>query len=249
MPSLAPVVRLGLLIEGDHAVDPRQLTAALVAAARSEGADVRSGAEVTAIETDANRAVAGVRLGDGEVVRARQVVVSAGSWAGAIDGIPESARVAIRPVKGQIMRLHDPAGSGLLTRVLRMQRGYIVPRGDGRYVLGATMEERGFDTTITAGAAYDLLRDGTELVPGVSELVIDGIAAGLRPATPDNRPAIGPSSLPGLHWAVGHYRHGILLAPLTAELIATGLAGEELPAYASGFSPERFASDRVAVEA
>jgi glycine oxidase len=249
MPSLAPVVRLGLLIEGDHAVDPRQLTAALVAAARSEGADVRSGAEVTAIETDANRAVAGVRLGDGAVVRARQVVVSAGSWAGAIDGIPESARVAIRPVKGQIMRLHDPAGSGLLTRVLRMQRGYIVPRGDGRYVLGATMEERGFDTTITAGAVYELLRDGTELVPGVSELVIDGIAAGLRPATPDNRPAIGPSSLPGLHWAVGHYRHGILLAPLTAELIATGLAGEELPAYASDFSPERFASDRVAVEA
>jgi glycine oxidase len=142
--------------------------------------------------------------------------------------------------------VHDPSGPGLLSRALRMQPGYIVPRGDGRYVLGATMEERGFDTTVTAGAIYELLRDAGELVPGISELVIDEISAGLRPGTPDNAPAIGPASLPGLHWAVGHHRNGILLAPVTAELVTAGLIGEPLPDPAAEFAPERF--NRVAVE-
>ena len=92
------------------------------------------------------------------------------------------------------MRLHDPAGPGLLTRVIRMGPSYITPRGDGRYVIGATSEERGFDQTVTAGAMFELLRDASELVPGVSELVVDELTAGLRPATPDNLPAIGPSA-------------------------------------------------------
>ena len=101
----------------------------------------------------------------------------------------------IHPIKGQILRLHDPAGPGLLTRVLRMTGGYLVPRGDGRYVLGATMEERGFDTTVTAGGAFELLRNAFELLPSVTELVIDELSAGLRPATPDNAPAIGPGAI------------------------------------------------------
>jgi glycine oxidase len=155
--------------------------------------------------------------------------------------------VPIHPVKGQILRLHDPAGAGLVSRVVRMTSGYLVPRGDGRYVLGATMEERGFDTTVTAGAVFEMLRDAGELIPGVSELVIDEIIAGLRPATPDNAPALGPASVPGLHWAVGHYRNGILLAPITAEIVLAGLLGEELPAIAAPFSPLRFAP--VSVEA
>jgi glycine oxidase len=179
-------------------------------------------------------------------VAARQVVIAAGAWPGALKGIPEAVRVPIRQVKGQIMRLHDPAGPGLVSRVLRMLGGYIVPRGDGRYVLGATMEERGFDTSVTAGAIYELLRDAIELVPGVSELVIDEVSAGLRPAAPDNAPAIGPSSLPGLHWAVGHYRHGILLTPVTAEALAAALVGEDVPEYALGFSPQRFSHQPVA---
>ncbi len=123
----------------------------------------------------------------------------------------------LRPVKGQILRLHDPAGPGLLTRVIRMGPSYITPRGDGRYVIGATSEERGFDQTVTAGAASELLRDASELVPGISELVLDEFTAGLRPATPDNLPAIGPApGCDGLFWAVGHRRGGILLAPATA---------------------------------
>jgi glycine oxidase len=178
---------------------------------------------------------------DGEVLHADQVVIAAGSWSGQIAGIPEAARVPIHPVKGQILRLHDPAGPGLVSRVLRIEGGYLVPRGDGRYVLGATMEERGFDTTVTAGAVFELLREAIELAPGVSELVIDETIAGLRPATPDNAPALGPGAVPGLHWAVGHFRSGILLAPITAELVVRGLLGDELPELAAPFSPARFA--------
>ena len=243
-PSLAPALRLALLAQADHAVDPRRLTAALVLAARGAGAELRSGAEVVSLAMGGG-AVSGVRLHDGELVEASQVVIAAGVWAGSIQGVPDALRVPLHPVKGQILRLHDPAGPGLLTKVLRMGAGYIVPRGDGRYVLGATMEERGFDTTVTAGAVHELLRDAGELLPGISELVIDEISAGLRPSTPDNAPAIGPASLPGLHWAVGHHRGGILLAPVTAELVVTGLAGEALPEYAAEFVPERWG--RVAV--
>jgi glycine oxidase len=239
-PALAPTMRLALNMAGDHAVDPRRLTAALVKAVRSVGVELRLGCQVAALED-------GVRLASGEHVGAEQVVLAAGAWSDAIAGVPEQARVPVHPVKGQILRMHDPAGPGLVGRVVRMTSGYLVPRGDGRYVLGATMEERGFDTTVTAGAVFELLRDASELVPGISELVIDEIIAGLRPATPDNAPAIGPSAIPGLHWAVGHYRNGILLAPITAEIIVAGLAGEELPELAAPFAPSRFTP--VSVEA
>ena len=238
VPALAPAVRLALEVAGDHAVDPRKLTASLVAAARNAGVELRTGVEVEGIEISEGS----VRLTSGERVAAEQVVIAAGAWSDAIDGIPAAARVPIHPVKGQILRLHDPAGPGLLGRVLRMTSGYLVPRGDGRYVLGATMEERGFDTTVTAGAVFELLRDAGELIPGISELVIDEIIAGLRPATPDNAPAIGPASVPGLHWAVGHYRNGILLAPITADIVVAGLTGAEPSELAAPFSPGRFAA-------
>ena len=234
-PALAPGVRLALEVGGDHAVDPRKLTAALLRAVGKAGVEVRTGTPVAEVLDG------GVRLTRGEVVPADQVVIAAGSWSNAIDGVPEHARVPIHPVKGQILRLHDPAGAGLVSRVLRMSSGYLVPRGDGRYVLGATMEERGFDTTVTAGAVFEILRDASEVIPGVKEFVIDEIIAGLRPATADNTPALGPSAVPRLHWAVGHYRNGILLAPITAEIVLAGLLGEELPEIAAPFTPQRFA--------
>ena len=233
-PALAPGLRLALEVGGDHAIDPRRLTQALADAVRHAGGQIRQAAEVTALEEG------GLRLASEELVGADQVVIAAGSWAGAVAGIPDEERVPLRPVKGQIMRLHDPRGPGLITRVLRMSAGYLVPRGDGRYVLGATMEERGFDTSVTAGAVFELLREATELVPGADELVIDELAAGLRPATPDNAPAIGPGPRPGLHWAVGHYRNGILLAPVTAEIVVRGLRGEDPGESAAPFSPSRF---------
>jgi glycine oxidase len=243
-PGLAPALRLALDVPSDHAVDPRMLLPALAGAVAAAGGEVREHAAVSGVEVTGGR-VRGVILDDGSAVRAEQVVIAAGVWSPELAGLPESDRVPVRPVKGQIMRLHDPAGPGLLRRVIRMGPSYITPRGDGRYVLGATSEERGFDTTVTAGAAFELLRDAAELVPGVSEFVIDEFAAGLRPGTPDNLPAIGPGSVEGLHWATGHRRGGILLAPVTAELIAGALAGDGLPDDAAPFSPARFASAAV----
>jgi glycine oxidase len=206
---------------------------------------IRTGVAVESVGCADDR-VEGVKLAGGEQVLAEQVVIAGGVWSGQIAGIPESARVPLRPVKGQIMHLHDPAGPGLLTRALRIMAPgalYVVPRGDGRYVLGATVEERGFDTSVTTGPLFELLRDAIELLPGLSELVIDELVAGLRPATPDNSPALGPAaSLAGLHWAVGHYRHGVLLAPVTAELVVGGLLGEEPPPEVS---PARFAGVTV----
>ncbi|HXN37458.1 MAG TPA: FAD-dependent oxidoreductase, partial [Solirubrobacteraceae bacterium] len=142
-----------------------------------------------------------------------------------IAGLPDGAGVRVRPVRGQILRLRDPAGPGLLRRVLRYRGGYLVPREDGGYVLGATVEERGFSLAPTAGGVYELLRHAHELVPGLSELEIAELSVGLRPSTPDNIPVIGPGAVEGLVWATGHYRNGILLAPLTAELVVGALAG------------------------
>ena len=243
-PALAPTLRLALEIPDDHAIDPRKLTVALAKALTRAGGELRLGTSVTAVSTAAGQRVTGVRLTDGTDVTADNVVVAAGPWSSALDGLPAGASIPVHPIKGQILRLHDPAGPGLLTRVLRMTGGYLVPRGDGRYVLGATMEERGFDTTVTAGGVFELLRNAFELLPSVTELVIDEISAGLRPATPDNAPAIGAGAIPGLHWATGHFRHGILLAPITAELVAGALVGES--GVPDEFSPTRFAGLPVA---
>jgi glycine oxidase len=241
-PALAPTLRLALEVPTDHAVDPRRLTAALVLAAERAGAVVRTGAEVAEVVLAGGR-LAGAVLAGGERVLAGDVVVAAGPWSGRLEGLPPEARVPVRPVKGQILRLHDPAGPGLLHHVLRIAgRGYVVPRGDGRYVLGATTEERGFDRAVTAGAVFELLREAIELVPGVSELELDECSAGLRPATPDGAPAIGPGALPGLHWATGHHRGGVLLAPVTAELVVSGLLGEPASSEAAAaVAPTRFA--------
>jgi glycine oxidase len=172
-------------------------------------------------------------------VPAGAVVIAAGVRSGAIAGVP--APVPVRPVKGQVLRLRDPRGPGLLDRTIRGEHAYLVPRGDGRYVLGATMEERGFETVPTAGGVFGLLRDVSEVLPGVLELQVEELLAGLRPATPDNVPAIGPGALDGLFWATGHHRNGILLSGLTGDLAAAALAGDELPGWAAPADPRRFA--------
>jgi glycine oxidase len=194
---------------------------------------LREHSPVARVELDgAGEKVTGVTLEGGQRLPAGQVVLAAGAWNERIEGLPAGARVPVRPVKGQILRLRDPAGPGLLRRVVRFRGGYLVPREDGRYVLGATVEERGFGLAPTAGGVYELLRDAHELVPGVSELEVEELSVGLRPGTPDNAPAIGPGALEGLIWATGHYRNGILLAPLTAELVAGVLARRQAPAHA-----------------
>jgi glycine oxidase len=232
-PALAPTVRLALDVPGDHSVDPRRLVTALAAAFEHAGG-TRRRARVAAVSREA------VRLADGELVRAEHTVLAPGAAAARIE-MAEDARVPVRPVKGQTLRLRDPNGPGLVDRTIRGIDAYLVPRADGEYVLGATMEERGFDTAPTAGAVYELLRDMSELVPGVLELEVSELLAGLRPATPDNLPAIGPGAWDGLLWAAGHYRNGIVLAPVTAEAIVACLTGNALPEWAAPADPRRFA--------
>ena len=249
-PALAPTVRLALEAPEDHSVDPRRVVAALRRACEREGVLVCEHRPVQGLELDADaERVVGVRVsrdwagdvgaigsasgdvledGSCESIYARDVVVAMGAWSGGLGGLPQGVGVPVRPVKGQIMRLRDPAGPGLLQRVVRFEGGYLVPRGDGGYVLGATMEERGFEPCATAGGVYELLRDAHELVPGVSELRVEELGVGYRPGTPDNAPIIGPGTLEGLTWATGHHRNGILLAPVTAELVTRSLLGREI---------------------
>jgi glycine oxidase len=238
-PGLAPAISAALDVPGDHAVDSRALTAALAAAAAAAGVTLRPRTPVAGLLVE-DGAAAGVVLAGGERVAAGAVVIAAGCWSAGLEGIPREARVPVRPVKGQILRLRDPSGPGLLTRVLRTEEAYLVPRGDGRYVLGATMEERGFDTTVTAGAVHELLRAAAGVLPGILELELEEAAAGLRPGTPDNAPVLGPSVLPGLHWATGHHRNGILLTPVTADLVVAGVLDGRLPEMAAPFAAERF---------
>jgi glycine oxidase len=242
-PALAPTIRLALDVPGDHSVDPRRMVAALATAFERAGGVLRR-ARVEAVVAGGERAT-GLRLAGGEVVSAGQVVLAPGVGAARIDGLPDDARVPVRPVKGQVLRLRDPRGPVLVDRTIRGAEGYLVPRADGRYVLGATMEERGWDTAPTAGGVYELLRDMSEVIPGVLELEIEELLAGLRPATPDNLPAIGRGALDGLVWAAGHYRNGILLAPVTADLVADVLTGAPLPDWAAAADPRRFARREV----
>jgi glycine oxidase len=226
-PGLAPTMRLALEAPDDHSVDPRSVLVALRRACEQAGVELIECTPVRCVELDeAGTRVTGVRLEKGELVSIRHLVIAAGAWSGSLDGLPPEARVPVRPVKGQILRLRDPGGPGLLQRVVRFTGGYLVPRSDGRFVLGATVEERGFERHATAGGVYELLRDAHEVLPGASELQIEELCVGLRPGTPDNVPVIGPGALAGLTWATGHHRNGILLAPLTAELVVDALLGE-----------------------
>jgi glycine oxidase len=177
------------------------------------------------------------------------VVLAAGCWSATVPGVPERARPAVRPVTGEILTLRQPAGDPLVGRTLRgVVRGssvYLVPRDDGRLVVGATVEERGWDATPTAGGAYGLLRDARAIVPGLDDAELVAVQAGLRPGSPDDLPIIGPTDVDGLIVATGHHRNGVLLTPVTAEAVAAAVAGGVAPAEAAPCDPRRFAAAGV----
>jgi glycine oxidase len=238
-PGLAPSVRGGILATGDHQVDNRALVAALLVACGRAG--VRSlERRAAAVRVERDRAV-GVVLAGGERLDAGTVVLAAGCWSATLPGLPPGLVPPVRPVKGQLLHLRGPGDTLLCQRNVRGLEVYVVSRGDGRVVVGATVEEHGFDTTVTAGGVHDLLRAAVELLPEVTELELTETVAGLRPGSPDNAPLIGPSALDGLLIASGHYRNGILLVPVTADAIAGVLAGGPVPDLIAPFLPGRFA--------
>ncbi len=222
-PGLATSFNGGVHAPDEAAIDPRALGEALLAALAAEGVEVRTGVEVDEALIQGGR-LAGVRTG-GEDLRAAAVVLAAGAWSGRTEWLPEHARPPVRPVKGQIVELRSLDGAVPCERIVASERVYLVPRGDGRLVAGATVEERGFDTAVTAGGVHELLREAYRLLPDVAEMELVEAMAGLRPGTPDNLPLIGPGALDGLILATGHYRNGILLAPLTAERVVEMLVG------------------------
>jgi glycine oxidase len=222
-PGLTPSFAGGVFAPGEGSVDPRALTEALLAAlSGAPGAALWTGSGVEEALFEGGR-IAGVRTESGEELLAPATVLATGAWSGAAGWLPEEARPPVRPVKGQILELRSPDGVAPCTRIVASERVYLAPRGDGRLIVGATVEERGFDTTVTAGGVHELLREAYRLLPEVAELELVEAAAGLRPGTPDNLPLVGPSPVDGLLWATGHYRNGILLAPLAAERLAEHL--------------------------
>lgn len=249
-PGLAPGVRAGLLAADERSVDPAALVEALLAAATAAGV-VLLRAEVARITcTPAGDRATGLVTTDraaagAEQVEAGTIVLAAGARSGTVAGLPDHVRPPVRPIKGEVLTLRQPPGDPLLARTVRgIVKGtsvYLVPRLDGRIVVGATSEERGWDTTPTAGGAYALLRDALLLVPGLDDAELVGVRAGLRPGSPDDLPIIGHTGVAGLVVATGHHRNGILLTPVTADAVAALVTGTDLPDEAVACAPGRAA--------
>jgi glycine oxidase len=245
-PGLHPGIRGGVLAAGDHQVDNRALVRALLVACERAGVRLVQG-RVAELATQGDR-VTGVVLDNGETLSAGTVVLAAGCWSGGLGGLAAEALPPVRPVKGQLLYLRGPADQPLCSGNVRGLEVYVVPRGDGRVVVGATVEEQGFDTRVTAGAVHDLLRAAMELLPDVAELELVETVVGLRPGSPDNAPMLGPAGPEGLVVATGHYRNGILLTPVTADAVAELLATGQVPELIAPFGPQRFVA-RVPAQA
>ncbi|HXV13423.1 MAG TPA: glycine oxidase ThiO [Candidatus Krumholzibacteria bacterium] len=236
-PLLSPRTSAAMWIPDDHQVDTRGLLEALLRACTHRGVVIRESAEVSRVLVR-DGAVAGVRTTHDDA-EAEVVVMAAGAWSGAIDGIPAGAVAPVRPVKGQIVRLRG-AEHFPLAHVIRSPRVYVLPKTDGSVLVGATQEEMGFDVRPTAGAVKDLLEHAWELLPAIYELAFEGVEVGLRPASRDHLPIIGPTRVRGLVMATGHFRSGILLAPATADAVVEGIASGRFGDLVAAFSPERF---------
>ena len=237
-PGLTPSFHGSVFAAGEAAVDPRALTQALAVAVRSEGGEVLTGTEVIEGIFEGEQ-LSGVRVeASGQLdaqdtsnrpldeIRAEAVVLAGGAWSGATEWLPEHARPPVRPVKGQVLELRRRDGEPPARHILASERVYLVPRGDGRLIVGATVEEMGFDTAVTAGGVHELLREAYRLLPDVAEMELVDAIAGLRPGTPNNLPIVGSGAIDGLVLATGHFRNGILLAPLAAQTVADLISGE-----------------------
>jgi glycine oxidase len=249
-PALSPALSGAFLAPDDHQIDPRTLSAALLDALAEAGAGVVR-QRATALAGSGTGEVTGVVLDDGTQVAADETVVANGLGAPALDGLPASVRLPLRPVYGDILRLRVPQALRPLVRltVRGLVRGlpvYVVPREDGTVVIGATSREDGSDAP-SAGGVYQLLRDAQALVPAVAELQLEETACRARPGTPDNAPLLGRvaeagEEVPGLLVATGFFRHGVLLAPAAAKVCTDLAEGLPVPAELLQFRPDRFST-------
>jgi glycine oxidase len=235
-PHLSSRVVAGLLVAGDHQIDPRALAGALAAAVERLGGQVAQGHRVLRVDHGGGRVrgVSGVAAGRPFTVASDAVVLAAGVWSGEIQApLPP---LGLRPVKGQIVRLR---GDALVRHVVRTPDVYLVPRADGELLVGATMEEQGLDPRPTAGAVLDLLREAWRVLPGVYDLAVIELSVGFRPALREPRPVIGEAETRGLFVATGHYRNGVLLAPATGHHLAEWVVGGRRPQALAPFGVER----------
>ncbi len=237
-PHLNPAVVAAAYSPNDGQVDNRRLVEALMAACRSAGVRLHENAEVSTVDIEHGR-VTGLRVGEDRHA-ADVVVLAAGAWARTIAGLPDEARPPVRPIKGQLLALQMDPNAPLLTHVVWSPRVYLVPRRGGRLVVGATVEERGFDGAMTAGGVFALLEGAWRAVPALEELPIGEMWVGFRPGSPDDAPMLGPSPVEGLVLATGHHRNGILLTPVTAETISRFILTGELADAIRPFGLDRF---------
>lgn len=238
-PALAPGLAGGLYSPADHQVENRALAPALAVALRGAGGEIREDCAVAGLEI-AGGHLRGLRLADDSVLAADAVVLAAGAWSAGLPDLPANCRPPVRPVKGQMLALRMDPDRPLLRHVLWGPGIYLVPRRDGRLLLGATVEEKGFDETITAGGLLTLLEAAWRLLPGLEELPLAETWVGFRPTSRDDAPILGATPLPGLFLATGQHRNGILLLPTLAEAVAAAVLGEALPEVARPFTLARF---------
>ncbi len=239
-PHLHPHLAAAVFSASDHQVDNRRLVTALRRAFLAAGGELHEHRAVSAVETAAGR-VTGIRVG-AATHAADVVVLAAGAWSPEIDGVPREARPPVRPVKGQMLALRMDPKAPLLRHVLWAPRAYLVPRQDGRLIIGATSEERGFDPALTAGGVFALLEGAWRVLPGIEELAIDEMWVGFRPGSRDDAPMLGPSPVEGLVLATGHHRNGILLTPVTAEAVSRFILSGEVDEAIRPFAIDRFAA-------
>jgi len=238
-PHLAPGIAGAVLSPEDHQVDNRKLAGALRCAAAAAGADIREHCAVARILISGGRA-AGVALADGTHIEADAVVLAAGAWSRGIHGLPADARPPVRPVKGQMLALRMDPKAPLVTHVVWAPGAYLTPRRDGRLIVGATVEEKGFDDALTAGGVLALLEATWRTIPAVEELAIDEMWVGHRPGSRDDAPILGAGAVASLVYATGHHRNGILLTPITADAIARLVLDGEVDPVIAPFGIERF---------
>ncbi len=241
-PHLHPHLAAAVYCAKDHQVENRKLVRALRAAFLAAGGKLHEHGRVTAIDLQAGRA-AGVVLGD-KCIAADVVLLAAGAWSSEIAGLPPAAKPPVRPIKGQMLALRMDAAAPLLRHVVWTPRVYLVPREDGRLIVGATTEERGFNGDLTAGGIYTLLEGAWRALPGVEELPIDEMWVGFRPGSRDDAPLLGPGAIDGLVYATGHHRNGILLTPVTADAVARYILSGEVVEAIRPFAISRFAGSR-----